>query len=87
MSEVKVMVSSPTPTDLPALETRSPEQAPISEALYREMYARSIQDPEGFWAEQAERFVSWFSPWNKVHECDFTQAQIRWYEGGKLNAS
>jgi acetyl-CoA synthetase len=61
--------------------------AHISEAAYREMYERSIRDPEGFWAEQARHFVSWFEPWTKVHECDFSTAHIRWFEGGKLNVS
>jgi acetyl-CoA synthetase len=61
--------------------------AHISEAAYREMYERSIRDPEGFWAEQARHFVSWFEPWAKVHECDFSTAHIRWFEGGKLNVS
>ncbi len=62
-------------------------RAHISEKIYREMYEYSIRDPEGFWAEQARRFVNWFEPWTKVHECDFSTARIRWFEGGKLNAS
>jgi acetyl-CoA synthetase len=62
-------------------------RAHISEAAYREIYERSIRDPDGFWAEQAKRFVTWFEPWTKVHESDFTTARIRWFEGGKLNVS
>ena len=34
-------------------------RAHIDRAGYEEMYARSLRDPEGFWAEQAERFVTW----------------------------
>jgi acetyl-CoA synthetase len=63
------------------------ERAHISKKAYREMYQRSIRDPDGFWGEQAEAFVSWFQPWSRVHECDFTKALIRWFEGGKLNVS
>ncbi len=53
---------------------------------YRELYAESVSDPNGFWARQAERLV-WFEKWSKVHEFDLQQAKIRWFEGGKLNVS
>ncbi len=58
----------------------------IDEEQYQAMYARSVQDPEGFWADQAGQFLTWFSPWDKVLEWDFHTAKIRWFEGGKLNA-
>ena len=50
------------------------------------MYDKSIKDPEGFWAEQAER-LDWTKKWDKVSNNDFTKAQIKWFEGGKLNVS
>ncbi|MGR3984578.1 MAG: acetate--CoA ligase [Gammaproteobacteria bacterium] len=53
---------------------------------YAEMYQRSIADPAAFWAEQAEAFVTWFAPWDKVMEVDFRRADIKWFAGGKLNA-
>ena len=53
---------------------------------YRELYSESVTDPEGFWARQAER-LDWVQPWSKVLEHDFSKAQIRWFEGGKLNVS
>jgi len=59
----------------------------INEAQYQEMYQRSIDDPEGFWAEQAEKFLTWSKPWDKVMDYDFNKAYIRWFEGGKLNVS
>ncbi|MGZ8243032.1 acetate--CoA ligase [Methylomagnum sp.] len=59
----------------------------VSQADYQAMYELSIRDPEGFWAEQATRFVTWFEPWSKVHECDYHTAHICWFEGGKLNVS
>ncbi|BBL75025.1 acetate--CoA ligase [Methylomagnum ishizawai] len=62
-------------------------QAHADTAFYRDTYARSIQDPEGFWAEQAGRFATWFEPWNHVSRVDYQTAQIRWFEGGKLNVS
>ncbi len=70
----------PVPAELAA-------KAWIDEAKYKEMYQRSIDDPEGFWAEQAEQFLNWFKPWDKVWDHDYTKAHIRWFEGGKLNVS
>ena len=60
-------------------------QAHIDAALYQEMYKHSVDDPEGFWAEQAEKFVNWYKPWNKVLEWNFDQGKISWFEGAELN--
>jgi acetyl-CoA synthetase len=49
------------------------------------MYKHSVDDPEGFWAEQAEKFVSWTKPWDKVLEWDFSAGKINWFEGAELN--
>ena len=51
---------------------------------YREIYARSINDPEGFWAEQAGA-VEWFSPWSKV--LDWKAPHAKWFVDATLNAS
>jgi acetyl-CoA synthetase len=59
----------------------------VGDDQYRAMYERSVADPEAFWAEQAEQFVTWSRPWDRVLEWDFHKAHIRWFEGGKLNAS
>ena len=61
--------------------------AHLNDAQYKAMYERSVSDPDGFWAEQAEQFVTWFKPWDKVSEWDYAEGQIRWFEGGKLNAA
>ena len=62
-------------------------QAHIDAAGYTEMYQHSIDDPEGFWAEQADRFLSWFKPWDTVLDWDFSKGHIRWFEGAQLNVS
>jgi len=62
-------------------------RAHIDAARYREMYQRSLADPDGFWAEQAEQFVTWMSPWHTVQDCDFRQGRIRWYAGATLNVA
>ncbi|MEJ2508308.1 MAG: acetate--CoA ligase [Gammaproteobacteria bacterium] len=63
------------------------KQAHIDADQYQAMYQRSVDDPEGFWAEQAESFLTWFKPWDKVLEWDFHKADIRWFDGGKLNVA
>jgi acetyl-CoA synthetase len=53
---------------------------------YKKLYERSIKDPEGFWGELAEQ-LDWYKKWDKVLEWDFNKPDIRWFLGGKLNAS
>jgi acetyl-CoA synthetase len=57
-----------------------------SMAQYHDMYKESVTDPEGFWSSVAER-ITWFKRWDKVREYDFVKADIKWFDGGKLNAS
>ena len=54
-------------------------------AEYRDMYERSIDDPESFWAEQAER-ITWFKKWDVVRQFDYNKAEIAWFLSGQLNA-
>ncbi len=79
MSESKIY---PVPAEFAA-------QANITAAQYDEMYQQSVEDPEGFWSEQAENYLSWFKPWNSV--CDWSFAgddlHIKWFEGAELNVS
>ncbi|NIJ51962.1 acetate--CoA ligase [Dyadobacter arcticus] len=51
---------------------------------YQVAYKQSVDDPEGFWAEVAQQFV-WRKPWKKVLSWDFTEANIKWFEGGVMN--
>jgi acetyl-CoA synthetase len=63
------------------------DNAHINSQLYEAMYQRSIEDPDGFWAAQAEEFLDWTKTWDKVQDWDFKTGDIRWFEGGKLNVS
>jgi acetyl-CoA synthetase len=49
---------------------------------YETLYRRSIQDPEGFWAEVA-RELHWFTPWTSV--LDWQLPSAKWFVGGKIN--
>ncbi len=78
MSDVKTY---PVPADFAA-------NAHIDEVRYNEMYQRSVDDPEGFWAEQAEAELDWFKPWDSVLNWSYEgDVQIKWFEGGKLNVA
>lgn len=62
-------------------------QANINAEQYEQMYKQSIDDPEGFWGEQAKQFLSWSKPWDKTLEWDYHTANIQWFQGGELNVS
>jgi len=64
------------------------KRAWLDAAAYDEMYRRSIEDNEAFWAEQAGR-VDWIKPFTKVRDVSFAKddLHIRWYYDGTLNAS
>jgi acetyl-CoA synthetase len=54
-------------------------------AQYQEMYRRSIDDPEGFWREQAS-ILDWFYPPRTILDADMVEVDFSWYSGGRLNA-
>jgi acetyl-CoA synthetase len=62
-------------------------RAHIDQAAYQALYRRSIEDPSGFWAEQAQQFVTWSRPWTRVFDWDYLVPRIRWFEGAKLNVA
>jgi len=61
--------------------------AHINRERYDAMYKKSIEQPEQFWSEQANQFLQWDQPWNKVREFDFHTGDAKWFAGGKLNVS
>src|SRR5215468_6664734 len=64
------------------------KRAYVDDAKYREMYARSVSDPNGFWAEQAKR-IDWMKPPHKIENVSFAPGNIsiKWFEDGVLNAA
>ncbi len=63
-------------------------EAHVDEAGYREMYRRSVEDPEGFWGEQGKR-IHWIKPYTEIRDVSYgpDDVHIRWYYDGTLNAS
>ena len=64
------------------------KRAYADDAKYQEMYARSIKDPNGFWAEEAKR-IDWIKPFTKVKNTTYDphNVSIKWFEDGTLNAA
>jgi len=44
------------------------------------MYKASVDDPEKFWAEQAEKNLTWYKKWDKVLDYDFHKPYIKWFQ-------
>ena len=51
---------------------------------YNAMYRRSVDDADGFWAEQAAR-LDWFRAPSTITNWTFAPADIKWYEDGQIN--
>ena len=64
------------------------KRAYVDDAKYKEMYARSLKDPNGFWAEQAKR-IHWYKAPSKIKNSSFApgNVSIKWFEDGVLNAA
>jgi acetyl-CoA synthetase len=78
MTEIKVY---PVPSEV-ARDARCDNET------YLEMYARSVEDPEGFWAEHGKR-IDWIKPYTQVKDVSFARddVHIKWFYDGTLNAS
>lgn len=60
---------------------------PLDSATYHSWSEMALKEPESFWTQQAKRFLTWFKPWKKTMHIDLKQADIRWFEGGKINVA
>ena len=61
-------------------------RAHIRNEQYLAMYDASINRPDEFWSQKADEFLSWFKPWDKLNDSDFSVGEAKWFIGGKLNA-
>ena len=57
----------------------------IDSETYEHEYRRSIDDPEDYWSEQANKFIDWIKPWDDLSSSDFDQGRVEWFKGGRLN--
>ena len=65
-----------------------PAQAYVDDAGYRDMYARSVRDPEGFWGDHGKR-IDWIKPYTRVKHTSFApgNVSIEWFGDGTTNVS
>ncbi|MDO6748447.1 acetate--CoA ligase [Gilvimarinus sp. 1_MG-2023] len=61
--------------------------AAIDADRYEQMYRQSVEQPDQFWAEQAESFLDWQEKWHTVNKTDLKKGEVAWFLGGKLNVS
>lgn len=64
------------------------KRAWVDQAKYKDMYVRSIADPNAFWAEQAKR-IDWMHAPTKIENVSFAPGNIsiKWFEDGILNVA
>nr|WP_314877918.1 acetate--CoA ligase [uncultured Pseudomonas sp.] len=72
--------------------SKYPQALAVSQATalsaydYQRLYRQSIDDPDTFWAEQAQQ-LDWIKPWTCVQQANLATGQAQWFAGGKLNVS
>ena len=59
----------------------------VDKEKYQSMYRQSIEEPDLFWAEQSDLFLTWQQPWTDLNNVEFKQAQASWFIDGKLNVA
>ncbi len=52
---------------------------------YFQVYRKSVRNPELFWQEIAEEHFVWRKRWDNILSWDFRKAEVKWFEGAKLN--
>ncbi len=64
------------------------QRAYIDDAKYKDMYAASVRDPEGFWAEHGKR-IDWIQPYTRVKNTSYAPGavSIKWFEDGLTNVA
>ncbi len=53
---------------------------------YQTLYARSLADPEGFWADES-KVIEWFHPYGQIFDADLEEVDFSWFGHGRLNAA
>lgn len=53
---------------------------------YHAAWKKSVEDPEGFWSAVASTFL-WKKKWHTTLEWNFTEPDVKWFAGGKLNVT
>jgi acetyl-CoA synthetase len=75
-------------TNLYAVPKSFASNALVQWTQYQQMYAESVEDPDGFWRRVGHR-LDWLEDFTRVKHTNFSEddCQIRWFDGGKLNVA
>jgi acetyl-CoA synthetase len=89
LSEIKGLIGSPFMSAHKIYPVRDhiSNTALINKDSYLEMYEASISEPDKFWAEQAEKFLTWDASWSEICSENFLTGDAKWFLDGKLNVS
>ncbi len=87
MGKEKIEVLSTEKRTFPPSKEFSKKAHIKSMKEYETIYKKSVNEPEKFWGEMAEKNLTWFKKWDKVLDYDFHKPYIKWFTGGKLNAT
>lgn len=80
VKDINTIQNHPVPAAIKA-------NAHVNLQQYNSMYLESMQNPDIFWAEKANEFLSFYKKWDVVSDCDLNTGQIKWFEGAELNVS
>lgn len=75
-------------SDIHPVDPAFAARAHIRKDDYQRMYARSVEDPEGFWKDMSGR-IDWIAPPTKIKNVSYDPKDlyIKWYEDGTLNVA
>lgn len=76
------------PSNLYPVSESSQASSHADKVEYQRLYQWSIDDPDGFWAEQGQR-IDWIKPYSRICNSNFSKqsTDIKWFEDGQLNAT
>lgn len=58
----------------------------LTPEIFQSLYQHSIKNPDTFWADMAEGFISWDQKWSIVDHSDFSVPRVEWFKDARLNA-
>jgi len=61
--------------------------AHITSDTYTSMYRQSLADPDTFWTDRAQEFLTWDAPWSRLTDNAIDEGKANWFVDGKLNVS
>jgi hypothetical protein len=53
---------------------------------YNKRYKESIEKPDEYWSKEANKYITWLTPFKRVYNGTFLEGDVNWFSEGKLNA-